>query len=164
MTQLGLFEEKKDQDYTIEQKTTVRLGRYSTMVSLKKKRREAWQKLQEIFAPLEGRDILVSACDGSRGHFWFDDLLLRRLKVIAGVDWHYPKDDVPGVLLLRGTRTGRSYQEIRVFLNQLVNVRAQHDSKTKPYYLIDFWNGFGEYPIDRYKQIGCASLHIRPAR
>jgi hypothetical protein len=39
-----------------------------------------------------------------------------------------------------------------------VNVRRQDG-----YWLIDFWNGFAEYPIDPYKPTGYESIEIKLA-
>jgi hypothetical protein len=33
-------------------------------------------------------------------------------------------------------------QNIRIFLDHLYNVRPQYYGNGKPYYLLDFWNGY----------------------
>ena len=160
MPQLGLFD-KEVVNYEVEQKTTVRLGKQSAQVALRAKRRQATEKLKEVLAELEGKDILVSTCDGARSHFWTDRLLLRRLKV----EWGWLNKELPSVLVLWGSRIGKGEQQsIRLFLEQLHAVREQYYQNGKAYYLIDFWNGWGEYPIDKYKPIGYVSLQIELAR
>jgi len=160
--QLGLFEKEEEQNYRIEEKTTVRLGTHSAQVSLKKKQREAWQKLKEILTQLEGKDVLVSYCGGAHSHFWTDDLLLRRLKVECG--WFSQKEGVPGVVVLwSGARAKGMQQQIRVFLDQFSNVRT-NDYGNYIDYLIDFWNGWGEYPIDQYRPKGSVSLVLSLGR
>lgn len=162
MDQLGLFEKEEEQNYQIEEKTTVRLGTRSAQVSLKKRRREAWQKLKEILTQLEGKDILVSYCGGAHSHFWTDDLLLRRLKVEGG--WFPQREGVPGVVVLwSGARAKGMQQQIRVFLDQLSNVRT-NDYGNYTDYLIDFWNGWGEYPLDQYRPQGSVSLVLSLGR
>jgi len=163
MQQLGLFEKETEQDYQIDGKTTVRLGSRSAQVSLKKKRREAWQKLKKLLTQLEGKDILISSYWGAQNHFWADNLLLRRLHVEFSLNWGQPKDDPPSVLVLWGTRTKGVQQHIRVFLDQLWDVRT-NDYGSYVEYLVDFWNGWGEYPIDKYRPKGFVSLHITLGR
>ena len=162
MNQLGLFEKEEEQSYRIEEKTTVRLGTHSAQVSLKKRRREAWQKLKEILTQLEGKDVLVSSCGGARSHFWIDDLLLRRLEVER--EWFLQKEGVPGVLVLwSGARAKGMQQQIRIFLDQLSNVRT-NDYGSNVDYLIDFWNGWGEYPLNQFKPTGFVSLVLSLGR
>ena len=162
MAQIGLFD-KQEVNYEVEQKTTVRTGKYSTQVCLRRKRREATDKLKEILAQLEGKDILVSSYWGAHNHFWAEGLLLRRLEAEWGLPWL--SKGLPNVLVLWGCRTGRGRQQsVRIFLEQLYAVRQQYYQRGKPYYLIDFWNGWGEYPIDQYRPKGYVSLHIEAAR
>lgn len=164
MPQLGLFEKETEQDYRIEEKTTVKLGRHSAQVSLKKKRREAWQKLKELLTQLEGKDILISSYWGSQNHFWADNLLLRCLQVESQLNWGQPKDDPPSVLVLwGGVRPRGMTQHIRVFLDQLWDVRT-NDYGSYVEYLVDFWNGWGDYPIDRYRPRGYVSLTLSLGR
>lgn len=162
MPQLGLFD-KEAVNYEVGQKTTVRLGKRSAQVPLRRRRREATERLKEVLAQLEGKDILVSTCDGARSHFWTDHLLLRRLKVEWGLRWL--NEGLPSHLVLWGSKTsGATQQDVRIFLDQLYAVREQYCQNGKPYYLIDFWNGWGEYPIDKYKPIGYVSLQIQAGR
>lgn len=162
MNQLGLFEKEEEQSYRIEEKTTVRLGSHSAQVSLKKRRREAWQKLKEILTQLEGKDVLVSSCGGACSHFWIEDLLLHRLKVEH--QWFLQKEGVPGVLVLwSGARAKGMQQQIRIFLDQLSNVRT-NDCGSYVHYLIDFWNGWGEYPLNQFKPKGSVSLVLSLGR
>ncbi|GAI35569.1 unnamed protein product [marine sediment metagenome] len=125
-------------------------------MSLKKRRREAWQKLKEILTQLEGKDVLVSSCGGARSHFWTAALLLRRLQVEH--QWFLQKEGVPGVVVLwSGARAKGMQQQIRIFLDQLSNVRT-NDYGSNVDYLIDFWNGWGEYPLDQFRPKGSVSL------
>ena len=78
MNQLGLFETEQLRQCQVEPKTAVRLGTRSAQVALTKKRREATEKLRDVLARLEGKDILVSQyCD----YWWYSGLRLSRLKV-----------------------------------------------------------------------------------
>jgi hypothetical protein len=164
MNQVGLFEEVKQQEYRIEKKTTVRLGSHSAQVSLQKKRREAWEKLKEVLNQFEGKDVLVSSYWGAGSHFWTDNLLLRRLKVEQLGDWDQLEGDPPSVLVLwSGARARGMQQSVRIFLGQLSNVRT-NDYGDYVDYLIDFWNGWGEYPIDPYRPKGSVSLELSLGR
>ena len=153
MQQFGLFTEEEVKP--AEPMAKVNLGRKSAQVPLRARRRQATTRLKEILASLEGKDILIGHCGGSRSHWWFNDLKLSRLKV----EWGLFGGDTPGVVVLWGAKRSQRQQSLRIFLNQLVNVREQDG-----YWLIDFWNGFGEYPIDPYKPPGYDSLHIEPAK
>ena len=136
----------------VEPRTTVRIGKKAAKVPLARRHREATEKLLALLAELEGKDILISYCGGSRSHWWFDDLRLNRLKVERGLS-------SAGVLVLRGT----NHQNVRIFLNCLWDIREQNYDG-KPYWLVDFWNGWGEYPIDPYRPKGYQSLTIKSAR
>ena len=150
--QVGLFE--KEEVKPVELRTTVRLGTKAAQVPLAKRRREAVAKLKPILDQLEGKDILVSWCGGARSHWWLSDLKLSRLHTQWGMT-----DRTPNIVALWGTKDAH----VRIFTDQLINVRVQ-GSDTKPSYLIDFWNGFSEYPIDKHKPYGCESIHIKPVR
>ena len=153
MNQLGLFETEQLRQCEVEPKTAVRLGTRSAQVALTKKRREATEKLRDVLARLEGKDILVSQyCD----YWWYSGLRLSRLKV----DWSLFGGELPSVVILWGTR-GAS---IRIFLDRLYQLREQYYGNNKPYYLLDFWNGFWQSPIDQYKRGGYQCLHIELAR
>ncbi|MEA3442502.1 MAG: hypothetical protein U9R04_03310 [Chloroflexota bacterium] len=152
MEQLGLLDTGERQDYQIEKKTMVRLGRHSAQVSLKKKRREAAERLKEILAQLQGKDILVSQyCD----FWWYNALRLSRLKV----SWLGFRQ-LPDVIVLWGTRG----QNIRIFLDHLYNIRTQYYGNNKAYYLLDFWNGYQESLGGKYERRGYDCLQIEAAK
>ena len=67
---------------------------------------------------------------------------------------------VPAVMVFRGAKGA----EIRMFTDKLFGFRAQYHDKGKPYYLIDFWNGFADHPIDKYKHHGYQSLDLEAIR
>ena len=153
MNQQGLFEVEELKQCQVVPKTIVRLGTRSAQIALKKRRKEATTKLKAILAQLEGKDILVSQyCD----YWWYSSLRLSRLKV----DWSLSDRELPSVVILRGTR-GAS---IRIFLDRLYQLREQCYNDSKPYYLLDFWNGFWQSPIDQYKRGGYQCLHIEMAK
>ena len=148
--QAGLFDEQEVKPP--EPRTTVRLGTRSAQVPLIKKRREATQKLREVLSQLEGKDILVGQyCD----YWWYDDLRLNRLQV----ERLWPTE-LPSVVVLWGMKG----QQVRIFLDRLYQMREQYYDSGKPYYLLDFWNGFGGYPIEQFKRTGYQCLHIEAAR
>jgi hypothetical protein len=64
-------------------------------------------------------------------------------------------DKWPGVIVLRG----RKEACVRIFTDQVVNLRQQ-DYQGYTLWLLDFWNGFHEHPIDQWKPPGSDSLHI----
>jgi len=67
-----------------EPTTTVRLGRKTVQIPLRKKRREAIKCLMEILEELEGKDIYIGSYDAGGRHFWLDNLKLPRLQL----EWH----------------------------------------------------------------------------
>lgn len=150
MGQLSLLDSGEKQDYEIEKKTTVKLGKRSAQVPLRKRNKEAIRKLKEILPQLEGKDILISQdCD----YWWLQSLRLKRLQV----QWFY---DSSG-LVLWGTKG----TQVRIlWLKFLYQVREQYYGDGKPNYYLDFWNGFRSEPIDSYFRGGYQCLHIRPAR
>jgi hypothetical protein len=149
--QLGLFEKAEVELEKPEQRTTVRLGKRVAEIPLRKRRKEALQKLMAILAQLEGKDVYIGACDGARSHFWLNNLKLGRLQV----DGLRGSDKLPSVIVLWGSK-GSS---VRIFTDQVVNVREQ-DYQGYTLWLVDFWNGLGEHPIDPYRPKGCVSLDI----
>lgn len=151
MPQLNLFEKVELTDEgVVEPKTEVRLGNKAASVNLKRKRREATEKLKAVLAELEGRDILI----GEYNDFWyFSGLRLNRLKVEWGMFGLGEK--LPNVIVLWGNKNA----QVRIFTDRLWDVRTQYYNG-KPYYLIDFWNGFGENPIYQYHKAGYQSLHL----
>ena len=149
MHQPGLFEAEAINQCQVEPKTTVTLGRRAARVDLKKKREEATERLREVLARLEGKDIKVSQyCD----FWWYSGLKLSRLKV----DWSLSSKELPSIVVLNGAHDA----SIRIFLERFYQLREQYHDGNKPYYLLDFWNGFRESPIDKYKPGGYQCLHI----
>jgi len=152
MNQLGLFETEELKQCRVESRTTVRLGKKSAQIPLAKKNSEALVRLKEILTQLEGKDILVGQyCD----YWWYRNLRLNRLKVQWGSFFTDPKR--PSVIVLEGNRG----TEIRILWpNRLYQVREQYYGNGKPYYLLDFWNGFWQSPLSLYQRYyDC--LHIR---
>ena len=149
MEQLSLLDSTEKQSYEVDKGTTVKLGKHTVRVFTKKRHREAVTRLKETLRQLEGKDIVVSQyCD-----YWsYHDLRLNRLQV------HWFHDN--GGLVLWGTKGA----EVRIlWLNFLYNFREQYCGD-KPYYLLDFWNGFRSAPRDIYHRGGYQCLEIRPAR
>ena len=149
MEQLSLLDTTEKQSYEVDKGTTVKLGRHTVRVFTKKRHREAVTRLKEVLAQLEGKDILVTHyCD----YWWHHDLRLNRLQV----EWFHDN----GGLVLWGTRGA----QVRIlWLKFLYSFREQYCGD-KPYYLLDFWNGFRSEPIDSYHRGGYQCLHITPAR
>jgi len=147
--QLGLLDSDEKQDYEIEPKTTVRLGTRSAEIPLRKRNKAAIMQLKEILLQLEGKDILISQYSA---YWWHQDLRLKRLQV----EWFYND----GGFVLWGTKGA----QVRVWAKRLYQVREQYYGDGKPYYLLDFWNGFGSSPIDRYYRGGYQCLHIEAAK
>jgi len=149
--QMALFENVKVQVEQPPPPTRVRVGKREARVPLYKKRREALEKLKALLAELEGKDVYIGWCAGSRGHFWLSNLKLERLQV-EGISFG---DKWPGVVVLRGRKEG----SVRIFTDQVVNLRQQ-EYQGYTLWLLDFWNGFHEHPLDQWKPPGCESLHI----
>ena len=149
--QMALFEEVKVEVEKPEPPTTVRIGKREARVPLYKKRREALEKLKTLLAELEGKDVYISFCNGARGHFWINNLKLAALKVESltlGGKW-------PSVVVLRG----RKEACVRIFTDRVVDLRQQ-EYQGYTLWLLDFWNGWGEYPLDQYRPQGYDALHI----
>ena len=152
-TQLDLFGGVKVVEP--EPTTEVRLGHRSAQIPLRKKRREALNRLMEILAELEGKDIWIGSYEAGGRHFWLDNLKLPRLQL----DFHPIRfrDDlnyIPNVIVLWGSRSA----QVRIFTNYLVAVREQ-EYQGYWLYLLDFRNGFWGHPIDNYYS-HYACLHI----
>jgi len=148
-TQLDLFGEAKVEE--VEQPTKVRVGKRSAQMNLRKKRREALEQLVLLLKELEGKTVYIGTYGGSHSHFWLNNLKLERLAVegLLGSQKH------PSVIVLWG-RKGAS---VRIFTDQVLSLRQQdYQGYTK--WLLDFWNGLGEYPIDPYRPKGYVSLDI----
>jgi hypothetical protein len=151
-TQLSIFEEAGVEVTQPEPKTAVRLGTRERHVNLTKKRREALKEFIDVLAELEGKDVYIGAYGGHGSHYWVDDLKLGRMTVESV----FGDKEVPAVIVLRGSR-GSS---VRIFTDRAYALRRQ-EYFGYTLWLLDFWNGFGEYPIDPYRRKGCDSLHIK---
>ena len=142
-TQLDFFEGVKIAEP--EPMTTVRVGSRAAQIPLRKKRREACNRLMEILEELEGKDIHIGSYGAGGRHFWLDNLKLPRLKL----DWYPPgrfsEGYIPSVIVLWGNRDA----QVRIFTNYLVAVREQ-EYQGYWLYLLDFRNGLWEHPIDNY--------------
>ena len=141
-TQLDLFGEAKVSVAEPEPMTPVRVGSRASQIPLHKRRREACNRLMEILAELEGKDIHIGSYGAGGRHFWLDNIKLPRLKL----DW-YPHITgyIPSVIVLWGSRSA----QVRIFTNYLVAVREQ-EYQGYWHYLLDFRNGLWEHPIDKY--------------
>ena len=159
MTTLSLFEQAGVEVAEPEPTTEYRIGHRAVQLPLRKRRREALEKLREVLEQLEGKDIYISSYGGAGSHFWINRLKLGRLRLEYS-SYKYPAapwkgDYTPSVIVLWGNRDG----SVRIFTNQLINVREQ-EYQGYTMWLLDFWNGFGEYPIDPYRPIGYTCLDI----
>lgn len=143
MNMLGEKEGRLSQD---DVKTVVRLGKHSAAIPKQKKRRIAINRLMEILRELEGKDIYVSSYEAGGRHFWFDKLKIQRLE-LEYHPWLYKPDPdyIPSVIVLWGRRGGH----VRIFTNFIDQLREQ-EYQGYMLYLLDFHNGFGEAPIDKY--------------
>lgn len=151
--QLGLFEGVKLDEP--EPTTTVRLGRKTVQIPLRKQRREAIKHLMEILEELERKDVNIGSYDAGGRHFWLDNLKLTRLQL----EWHPMRlkgDEtyIPSVIILWGSRSAC----VRIFTDYLVSVREQ-EYQGYWHYLLDFRNGFWQSPIDNFRS-HYACLHI----
>ncbi len=158
MGQLGLFTEEEVRESEPEPKTSVRLGTRSAQPKLVKRRRETLKKLIAVLEQLEGKDILVSWDGGSRGNWWLHDLRLSKIHLEKPWWWKDVPlgDNLPVTIQICGNRNAH----IRIDTKLLYDVRDQSTDKTG-YWLIDFWNGFSQYPIEKYRPYGYESLVIR---
>ena len=147
--QLDLFSkvEVKEPEPT----TSVKLGTRVAEVNLRKKRRESLEKLMELLTELEDEDIYISHCGGNRTHFWMRHLKLGRMQF----EVFKSGDNLPSVIVLHGNREA----SVRIFTEQVTSLRQQ-DYFGYTMWLLDFWNGFGAYPINPYRQPGYDSLSI----
>ncbi|GAH71752.1 unnamed protein product, partial [marine sediment metagenome] len=154
-TQLDLFGEAKVEVGQPEPMTEVKLGHRSVRIPLRKKRREALNKLMEILKELEGKDIYIGSYDAGGHHYWIDNLLLRRLQLeYSPFRFKDAIDYIPRVVVLWGSRGGC----VRIFTDYLVAVREQ-EYQGYWLWLLDFRNGFWESPLDNFKS-HYACLHI----
>ena len=146
-TQLDLFNEAKVAVGEPEPMTEVRLGRHSVRIPLRKKRREALNRLMEILAELEGKDIYIGSYEAGGRHFWVDNLLLRRLQLeYFPFSYKDAIDYIPSVVVLWGSRGGH----VRMFTDYLVSVREQ-EYQGYWHWLLDFRNGFYDSRLDEFK-------------
>ena len=145
-SQLDLFSEAKVAVAEPEPMTEVRVGSKVAQIPLRRKRREACDRLMEILKELEGKDIYIGSYDAGGRHFWLDNLLLRRLQLDFYPPGRLAKDYIPNVVVLWGSRSG----QVRIFTNYLVAVREQ-EYQGYWLWLLDFRNGTWEYPIDNYR-------------
>ena len=150
-TQLDLFKEAKVEVKQPEPRTRVQVGTRVAQVPLRKRRREALQRLMEVLDQLEGKNVYISAYGGAHSHFWLHNLKLGKLKV----ERFRGGDNMPSVIVLWGNR-GAS---VRIFTDQVVNLREQ-EYEGYTLWLVDFWNGPGEHPINLYRPKGSVSLDI----
>jgi len=151
-TQLSIFEEAGVEVTKPEPSTAVRLGTRERHVNLARKRQETLKEFMGVLAELEGKDVYIGAYGGHGSHYWVDDLKVGRMTVESV----FGDKEVPGVIVLRGTR-GSS---VHIFTDRVYALRRQ-EYFGYTLWLLDFWNGFGEYPIDPYHPPGCQSLHIK---
>jgi len=150
MEQLSLLKKTETKQYDVDKGTVVKLGRHTTRVFTRRRNKEAIERLKEILSQLEGKDVLISQhCD----YWWYQDLRLKKL----GAQWFHDNSG----LVLWGTKGA----EVRIlWLKFLYNFREQYYGNGKPYYLLDFWNGFRNEPLNNYYRGGYQCLQIRPAR
>jgi len=135
--------------------TTVRLGRKTAQIPLRKQRRVAIKRLMEILEDLEGKDIYIGSYDAGGRHFWLDNLKLPRLQL----EWQPIRNNsdqtyIPSVIVLWGSRSA----SVRIFTDYLVSIREQ-EYQGYWHYLLDFRNGFWQSPIDSFRS-HYACLHI----
>ena len=145
-TQLDLFGEAKVEVEQPEPMTEVRVGSRVVQIPLRRKRREALNKLMGILAELERKDIYIGSYDAGGRHFWLDNLLLRRLQLDFYPPGRLAKDYIPSVVVLWGSRSA----QVRIFTDYLVAVREQ-EYQGYTHWLLDFRNGLWEHPIDNFR-------------
>jgi len=145
-TQLDLFGEAKVEVEQPEPMTEVRVGSRIVQIPLRRKRREALNKLMGILAELERKDIYIGSYDAGGRHFWLDNLLLRRLQLDFYPPGRLAKDYIPSVVVLWGSRSA----QVRIFTDYLVAVREQ-EYQGYTHWLLDFRNGLWEHPIDNFR-------------
>jgi hypothetical protein len=148
---MSLFEKAKVEVSKPEPRTPVHVGSRIAEIPLRKRRKEALEKLMPILEQLEGKDIYIGSYWTSHNHFWVNHLKLGRLKL----ETFKGGNNLPAVIVLWGSRDA----SVRIFTDQLVAVREQEYSGYT-LWLLDFWNGFGEHPIDPYRPTGYVSLDV----
>jgi len=150
-SQLSLFGETRVEVRAPEKPTLVRVGKRAAEIPLYRRRREALTKLMATLRQLEGKDIFIGWCGGGAGHFWLNHLRLGRLQV----ETFDGGDKLPIVIHLWGQRDA----SVRIFTDQVVDLREQ-DCFGYTLWLVDFWNGFSQHPINPYRPGGYQSLEI----
>lgn len=153
-TQLDLFREAKVEIEKPEPMATVRIGKRSVQIPLRKKRRQALARLMEILAELEGKDIWIGTYDAGGRHFWLNNLKLPRLALEFYPHWRQDPGYIPEVIVLWGSRSA----SVRIFTDFLVAVREQEYQGYR-LYLLDFHNGLYEGRIEQWRS-HCACLTI----
>ncbi len=145
-TQLDLFGEAKVAVAEPEPTVKLRVGTRIVQIPLRKKRREACNRLMEVLEELEGKDIYIGSYDAGGRHYRVDNLKLPRLKL----DWYPPGRHsigyIPSVIVLWGSRSG----QVRIFTDYLVAVREQ-EYQGYTHWLLDFRNGFYDSKLDEFK-------------
>ena len=149
--QMALFGEAKVEGEQPQPPTMVRIGKREARVPLYKKRREALENLKTLLEELEGKDVHIGFYSGARGHFWINNLKLAALKVESMAFGA----QLPSVVVLRG----RKEACVRIFTDRVVNLRQQ-EYQGYTMWLLDFWNGWGEFPLDQYRPKGYEALSI----
>ena len=100
MKTMSMFEEADIEVREPDPMTTVQVGNRVAQIPLRKRRREACNKLMEILQQLEGKDIHIGSYDAGGRHYWVQNLKLPRLKL----DWYppgrYSKGYIPSVIVL----------------------------------------------------------------
>ena len=150
-TQLGLFEKAEVKAEKPKPPTMVRLGARVAQIPPSKRRREALAALHALLDELEGKDVYVGTYGGAGSYFWLRHLKLGRLRVeklLGG-------NDLTSVIVLWGNREA----SVRIFTDQVVSLRQQ-EYQGYTLWLLDFWNGFGQHPLDPYRPKGYVSLEI----
>lgn len=154
--QLCLFGEKAvSQPEPMTEVRVTKVSHRTAQIPLLKRRREALGQLVALLDSLEGKDIHIGYCGGSSSHFWLQNLKLARLHVEYYPSRHDDPSYVPGVIVLWGSRES----SVRVFTDRVVNFREQ-EYQGYTLWLLDFWNGWGENPIDPYRPPGYVSLEL----
>lgn len=152
-TQLDLFGEARVKVEEPEPMTAVRVGSRTVQIPLRRKRRDALNRLMEVLAELEGKDIYIGSYEAGGQHFWIDNLKLGRLQLEYFPHHFLNKEDyIPTVIVLRGNRGGH----VRIFTDYLVAVRTQ-EYQGYWHWLLDFRNGLWQHPIDNFRS-HCACL------
>jgi hypothetical protein len=134
--------------------TTVRCGKRTALVNLHKKKREALNEFAKLLKELEGKNVYISHDMGSQGHFRLNWLKLERLKVEV-FDSILEPGNLPTAIRL----WGRKDASINIYTDQVIALRRQ-EYEGYWHYLLDFWNGFGEYPVNQYRPNGYDCLAI----